>query len=129
MTLALSRRKILAVLGTAGAAAGLPAAASLVGRHLTSRRLEFADAGLLGRRPDLVAKLFRGRTPENLGPEPVRAWRDGLGRRIADTGQAVVLGRYDQLVLFRGLSREAGLHFEARPLGRGAFHIRIERRA
>lgn len=128
MTLSLSRRHMLVGLGTAGAAVGLPAAAGFVGRQLAPH-LELVDAGLLATRPDLVASVFGGRTPETVGPEPVRAWRDGLGRRIADSGQATVLARYDQLIQFRGLAREAGLRFVSRPLGRGVFHMGITRPA
>jgi hypothetical protein len=94
MSAALSRRHMLALLGTAGAVAGLPAGAGFV-----------------------------------VGPELVRAWRDGLRLRIIEAGRAAVLVRFDQLVLLRGLAREEGLHFAARPLGRGAFHVRIARRA
>jgi hypothetical protein len=128
MSAALSRRNMLALLGTAGAVAGLPAGAGFVGQQFAPV-LELADAGLLALRPELVATVFGGRVPEAVGPELVRAWRDGLRLRIIEAGRAAVLVRFDQLVLLRGLAREEGLHFAARPLGRGAFHVRIARRA
>jgi hypothetical protein len=63
-----------------------------------------------------------------LGQEPVRAWRDGLGRRVAGRG-AVGLVRYDQFLLLRDLARESRLAVKTRALGGGAFRIAIDRQA
>jgi hypothetical protein len=127
MSLTLSRRRMLGLLGTAGAAAGLPASTALAaGEGVTP--LALADARLLARRPKLAAQLFGGRAPEMLGQEPVRAWRDGLGRRVAGCG-AVGLVCYDQFLLLRDLARESRLAVKTRALGGGAFRIAIDRQA
>lgn len=126
MSLPLSRRNLLGLLGTTGAAMGLPTAVGFA-REPRLRRCELADFRLLQRCPELLGELFDGRMPEAIGAEPVRAWRDGLGDRIAGSG-AIALVRYDQSLLLRGLAREDGLQIHLRAMGGGAFHIAIEPR-
>ena len=116
----LERRRVLQT------TAAVLAATSLVqlARKTGMLTLTLVDASLTERELR-VAGALAARKIQEIQPDLVRQWRDGLGAQIAGAETVMAYVRWDKALLLIGLAREARIAYRTEQLDRSVFAVSL----
>jgi hypothetical protein len=116
----ISRRAMLGAIGAVGVAG---AALTLRKTGRDAAGLALIDAELSGVDRLLARSMARGRRLRQLKGDLVWQWRRELRDRLAASGGAVALVRWDKAMVLAGLAREAGIATRQKQISRSLFRI------
>jgi hypothetical protein len=72
-----------------------------------------------------VAGALAARKIQEIQPDLVRQWRDGLGAQIAGAETVMAYVRWDKALLLIGLAREARIAYRTEQLDRSVFAVSL----